>query len=382
MLRAGAGLSILREAPAAAAQAVDGALTGAGGRADAAFLFATPGYGDDLPALIEAAVEGLGTPAVVGASVHGVLARGREAEGGAAVAVAALAGLETQPFLLTDAVGEEALAGEEIAGLLGGDPRPEDLVVLLPDPRALRVAPLLEGARRALAPARIVGAGAVDPTAHRSSQWCGRRLASGALAGMVIRGRRPPRIGVTQACRPATDWLTVTRAEGHWLRELDGRPALAVYREVAGAPLAADLRRATAFVLVALPCDTGASLAPGRYLVRNVMGFAEDRNAFAIPVSLAPGDRIALVMREPEAAREDLKGMLAGLGGPPALGLYFDCCARGAALFGLEGLEAAYLEQAFGAAPVAGMFGSCEIGPIGESTQLLTYTAVLALLDG
>jgi len=382
MLRAGAGLSTVRESRAAAREAAEAALAGAGGRADAALLFATPDYGEDLPDLVDAAVECLGTEAVIGASAHGVLACGRESDGGPAVAVMAQTGLATQPFLLTDLQGDEGLAGEEIAARLGGDPRPEDLVVLLPDPRVLQAGPLLEGARRALAPAQIVGAGAADPTAHRSLQWCGRKLATGSLAGMVLRGAQAPRIGVTQACRPATDWLTVTRAEGHWLCELDGRPALEVYREIARAPLADDLRRAAAFLLVALPCDPGGSLRPGSYLVRNVMGFATEENAFAIPVRPKPGDRIALVIREPEAAREDLKAMLAGLGGAPALGLYFDCCARGEPFFGISGLEAAYLEQAFGTAPIAGMFGSCEIGPIGGSAELLTYTGVLALLDG
>ena len=43
--------------------------------------------------------------------------------------------------------------------------------------------------------------------------------------------------------------------------------------------------------------------------------------------------------------------------------------------------EAAYLESAFGKAPIAGMFGSCEIGPIGTRSELLTHTGVLALLD-
>jgi small ligand-binding sensory domain FIST len=74
--------------------------------------------------------------------------------------------------------------------------------------------------------------------------------------------------------------------------------------------------------------------------------------------------------------------MLAELGGTaPALGLYFNCCARGTSLFGVPGLEAAYLEQAFRGSPVAGMLGSCEFGPIGGTTELLTYTGVLALLD-
>ena len=78
--------------------------------------------------------------------------------------------------------------------------------------------------------------------------------------------------------------------------------------------------------------------------------------------------------------------MLSGVGSDAvALGLYFNCCARGSSFFGVEGLEAAYLERAFGDAPIAGMSGSCEIGPIGGGaaarTELLTYTGVLALLE-
>jgi small ligand-binding sensory domain FIST len=164
--------------------------------------------------------------------------------------------------------------------------------------------------------------------------------------------------------------------------ELDGRPALEVYRDAAREPLADDLRRAAAFVLAALPRDAEAPLAPGGYLVRNIAGFAPDANAFAIPVAIEKGDRIALVHREPETAREDLKVMLAGLGSePPGLALYFDCCARGAGFFGVPGLESAYLDQALGGSPLAGMFGSCEIGPIAGRAELLTYTGVLALLD-
>jgi small ligand-binding sensory domain FIST len=117
--------------------------------------------------------------------------------------------------------------------------------------------------------------------------------------------------------------------------------------------------------------------------VRNVVGFSPERAGFALPEAVKPGDRVALVLREPEAAREDLKAMLAELDDDaPAFGLYLNCCARGASLFGIPGLEAAYLEQAFGECPIAGMFGSCEIGPIGGRTELLTYTGVLALLDG
>ncbi len=387
MIRAGVGISTATDGRAAGEEAAAAALAGLE-RADAALLLAGPGYGAALPALLDAAVSALGTEAVVGATAHGVLAAGQEHQGSPAVALLALAGLETHPFLIADPSGDEAAACDEIAAQIGGPGRAEDLVVLLPDPRTFSPQRLLPALGEALGPAQVVGAGAADPVAGTPRQWCGRALDSGGIAGIVLRGAEPPRIGVTQACRPVTGLLTVTRSRGHWVLELDGRPALEVYREVARGPLAEDLRRAASFLLAALPVEEDAEgLEPGSYLVRHLVGFEPEANAFALPEALRPGRRIAFAQREPESAREDLKDVLAKLGKrPPALGLYFDCCARGASFFGVSGLEAAYLENAFGSAPIAGMFGSCEIGPIGTScdatTELLTYTAVLALFEG
>jgi small ligand-binding sensory domain FIST len=382
MIRAGVGLSTRVDAREAAEEAIAAAVAG-GVRADGALLLATPGHGAGMDALLAAATDALGTHTVVGAQVHGVLGAGQELEGGQAVAVLAIEGLEMHGLLLEAGLGEEAAAAEEIAARLGDAPRAEDLVVLFPDPRAVHLHALLEGMRHELAPARIVGAGAASLDASGPLQWCGREAATGAVAAAVLRGARAPRVGVTQACRPSSPLLTVTRAQGHWILELDGRPALDVYREVARGPLAEDLRRAAAFVLAALPRDADEPLAPGGYLVRNVAGFALEERALAIPEALVPGDRVAFVHRDPAAARDDLKAMLAQLREPkPAFGIYFDCCARGSSFFGVPGLEAAYLEESFGRAPLVGLFGSCEIGPVAGRAELLTYTGVLALIDG
>lgn len=379
--KAGVGVSTRRDAASAGAEAAECALATAGA-ADAALLFAGPGYGDELPRVLDAVAATLGTEAIVGANSHGILANGRECEGQPAVGVLALAGLETVPFLLADAAGEEEAACREIVARLGRPPGREDLVVLLPDPGTFDAAAFLPHVAEALGPARVVGAGSGDPVGGTPLQWCGRTVTSGAVAGMVIRGARPARVGVTQACRPVTELLTVTRVRGHWVLEIEGRPALEVYREVARGRLADDLSRAAAFLLAALPVAGGA-LTPGSYLVRHVIGFGPDENAFAIPVKLRPGDPLAFVFRDPEAAREDLKAMLDPLAGTRSTAaLYFDCCARGQAFFGVSGLESAYLEQALGPVPMLGMFGSFEIGPVGAATELLTYTGVLALLEG
>ncbi len=403
------GLSTLPEPERAAEAAAAEALAGAG-RCDAAILWAGPGHGDALPALLDTAVGALGTPALVGATAHGILAADREHVAEPAVVVLAICGIEAHPFLIPEVLGREASVAEEVAARLGGNGRAEDLVVLFPDPRTLDAGSLLGELGPAVGEARVVGAGSADPISGVPLQWSGREAASGGLAGIVLRGSRPVRVGVTQACRPATGSMTVTRCQGHWVLELDGRPALEVYREVARGPLAEDLRRAAAFLLVALPVGDQAegagaraarrgraesppggsstpgspqALAPGSYLVRHVIGFEERENAFAIPDAPRVGQRLAFAQREPEAARADLKAMLEGLrGGRPAFGLYLDCCARAMPFFGIPGLEAAYLARAFEGVPIAGMFGSCEIGPIGRRVELLTYTGVLALVEG
>jgi small ligand-binding sensory domain FIST len=296
-----------------------------------------------------------------------------------------LSGIDASPFCVPDLRGEEVSAGREIASRLGGGPRAEDLIIVFPDPH-LDTAALVAGMRSSLGPARVIGAGSADPLSNTAAQWCENEIETGAVVGAVLRGNTPARVGVTQACRPASDLMTVTRVQGNWILELDGRPALDAYQSAALGPLADDLARAAAFVLVGLPRERSETLRPGSYLVRHVVGFSTENHAFAVPELLARGDQIAFMLREPDAARTDLKEMLSGLeGGSPGFGLYFNCCARGSGFFGVAGLEAAYLENAFGSLPIIGMFGSCEIGPIGAphsgATELLTYTGVLALLD-
>jgi small ligand-binding sensory domain FIST len=382
VLRAGVGLSTLPEPGRAAEQACAEALAGAG-RCDAAILLTGPGRGETLTELLAAVTGALGSDAVVGTTAHGILAPDREHAEEGALVVLAVSGIEAHPFLIPDVVGREEAVAEEIAARLGAGGREEDLVVLFPDPGTLDLGALLAELGTAIGDARVVGAGSADPLSGVPLQFEGREVVTGGVAGIALRGKRPARIGVTQACTPATDLLTVTRCRGHWVLELDGRPALEVYREVARGPLAEDLARAAAFLLVALPVERAPHvLRPGSYLVRHVIGFDQKENAFAIPSTPRPGQRIALAQREPEAAREDLKAMLGGLaGGSPVFGLYLDCCARAMPFFGIPGLEAAYLSRAFEGLPIAGMLGSCEIGPIGGSTELLTYTGVLALVD-
>jgi small ligand-binding sensory domain FIST len=376
-----AGISTKSDDRLAVREAAEAARAGLPGEpvAGALLLAASHGRGD-LTGILRSAGEILGTSRIAGASVHGVLACGQEAEGEPAVAVLALAGLEIEPLLVRDLAGREAVAGSEILGRLSARPRASDLVVLFCDATTLSLRPLLAGLDAALAPGVLVGAGAANGA--EAFQWLGTEVVRGAASGLVLRGAHPPRVRVSHACRPVTPPLTVSRASGHWVQALDGRPALDVYRETARGPLAEDLRRASSFLMVALPAPGDEALARGRYRTRNVVGFSEEQRAFALPEAVSPRQELALVLREPEGARDALRAMLSEAATPrPALALYFSCAGRGSSLFGVSGLEAGYLQQALGDVPWIGMHAPSQIAPLGARTELLTYTGVLALLD-
>jgi small ligand-binding sensory domain FIST len=64
----------------------------------------------------------------------------------------------------------------------------------------------------------------------------------------------------------------------------------------------------------------------------------------------------------------------------PAFGMYFNCCARGNSLYGIPGIDSAYIRQALGEVPLIGMFGGYELAPLGRANHLFAYTGVLALI--
>lgn len=374
MIRAGASL-VRDDDPARAARGAAEAAAAEAGAVDAALVFAA-GYGPEIRRVAAAAREALGTAAVAGAGAHGVLAGAEEEEERPAVAVLALAGLAATPFRMPDLAGAEDAAGAELEGALGRSAAEGDLVVLLADPVALDPPRLLAACDEVVPPGALVGAAAAIAADGRPAPvWTGREPAPNGACGLVLHLPRAARIVVGHGCRPITPPLAVTRSDGHWVLELDGRPALDVFRDAAGPLLGADLRRSAELLVAALPRGDA-----GEFVVRTVAGVAPERRAFALAEDLRPGTPLRLALRDADLAREDLAGALAAGATPAAAALYLGSSGRGRALFRHAGLEAAVVAHALGATPVAGLFGSFQLAPVARRTELHTYAAVLALL--
>jgi small ligand-binding sensory domain FIST len=146
------------------------------------------------------------------------------------------------------------------------------------------------------------------------------------------------------------------------------------------------LERLGGHMFVGFPPDPEAQeIPPGEHLVRPLVAIDPGRGALLLAEDVREGQPLAILLREGQAARDDLKAMLERLDGPGGwrFGLYFNCAGRGSALYGIPGVDAAYIAQRFGDLPVAGFFGNAELAPLHDRNLLFTHTGVLALFgDG
>jgi len=384
---AGVGLSIEIESDRAARAAAAAALEKLGGsRADWGLVFITSPHRPHFAAMLAAIQTTLGTELVAGCSAWGVLTGSEEIEGKPAAAVLAVRSDRLVASTFLAALGDEDPAGaaREVARQTGA-PR-DGLLVLLPDAAATRPDHLLHEVGRALPGCAAVGAAASgDPAIPGTFQFYGRNVASRSLAGLHLAGDLRCAVGITQGCQPLGPPARVTAGDGNVILELDGRPALEVLRSRLPGPLAGSLQRLGAHLFLGLPPDPlQEEIVPGEYLVRPLMGIDEERGALVVAATVRAGEPLFVVLREEQSARQDLKEMLGRLS-PEArdgarFGLYFNCAARGTSLYGICGVDTAFIGSALGDLPIVGFFGNAEIAPLRGRNRLFTYTGVLALV--
>ena len=184
----------------------------------------------------------------------------------------------------------------------------------------------------------------------------------GGLSGLVVSSAVRVATRLTQGCSPLPGRHVVTEGERNVIVAIDGRPALDVFREVAGVRAEADLARAARTTLVGLPvrgADSGRD-----YLVRDIVGIDPRAKVVAIGAEVERGMPLLFCRRDGASARADLERMLddlvPALPGPPLGALYFSCLGRGEHMFGERSVEAGIVSRRLGDVPLAGFFAAGE----------------------
>lgn len=356
--------------------------------ATGAVCFATTAHGAAFPLILRTTSQETRTAEVAGCSSMGVIAAEQEVESGPAVSVLVFGGddIDAKRLFVPSLRGRGREVALEMAAAIKPALGRANLLCVFADTYNLEPDPFLETLRAQLPGVTIVGGGASeDGSIGETFQFCGDTVSSNSVAGMLISGDFDLNVGASLACTQIGPIHRVTAVRDNVLISLDDRPAYEVFAEAAG-PLADDLRRALGFVFLGIPLEENAErLDRGRYLVRNIIGASAQHGVIAVAHHPEVGDRVGLVLRNAERARDDLKATLTEMrgrgAGPAAFGLYFDCVSRGAGLYNIPGHDSAYIRQYLGAIPIAGFFTGFEIGPLGDDTGLLQYSGVLVLVS-
>lgn len=356
--------------------------------ANLGFVYVTDTLDGDLPLIADRLRDETGVAHWVGTVGFGVMVGGREYFETPAM-VAMLGVLPDESFRILPTVDTP------------GDPLPDNVMnwagranptlgIVHADPRNAYIADILNAITDDT-DALLVG----GLTASRGRQaQIADRPTEGGVSGVLFGDDVRTVTGLSQGCTPVGAIHTVTRSEENILVELDGRPALDVFREDIGDVLSRNLERVSGYIHAALPISRDASVVDvannsgnasggdsGDYLVRNIVGIDPDNRLVAIGERISAGDRVMFVRRDGAAAAEDLDRMLADVihraGTRPKAALYYSCVARGPNLFGGGSEEMKAVQAVLGDdVPVVGFFANGEI----SKNRLYSYTGVLTLI--
>jgi len=383
VIAAGTGLAVGGTADNAALEASLEAVERSGAdRADLALVFVT---GDAYPRAHEAlhAVRRVtGARAVLGCSGSGILTERREVEDELAVAVLVVRceQLVATPFSFARQ-GERQDLGMELAQRIGSTVAEGGCALVLPDALGCNPTALLAQLHEALGFVPVLGAVAAGAPMF---ELYNTEAAQGALVGVALSGLAPV-IGVAQGCTPIGEPYVITHAEANVIQRIGSRPALEMLGEAIRALPDAEARIRQAGVFAGLAMDPAKSpLERGDFLVRNLVGADRASGALAVAEHVRVGQTLQFQIRDAQASREDLCGMLdevaARLGGRrPAFGCYFDCAGRGRGLFGVPDHDVTLIRERLGEFPLVGFFGNGEFAPIGRRNFFHNYTGALVI---
>jgi small ligand-binding sensory domain FIST len=202
-------------------------------------------------------------------------------------------------------------------------------------------------------------------------------IVRGGISGVLFDQAVEVLTSHTQGCAPIGPRHRMTHAVGNVLAELDGRPALDVFKEDIGQVLAKDLQRVAGYIFAGLPI---AGSDTSDYMVRNLIGIDLGQKLLAIGEHLTPGEEIMFCRRDGNTAREDMLRMLRDLkaradGRQIRGGVYYSCLGRGRYQFGEDSEELKMIAEEHGDFPLVGFFANGEI----FHNRLYGYTGVLTL---
>ncbi len=338
----------------------------------------------DAKAFLSAMRQELGAEVpVVGCSTQGLMGMGFFAEDGYIAGVMGIGGdgLDVAVATVKDIPHETRDKGRQLGIALRDQVRGTPKAVLMMyDPLCGADADELLAGLYSELPCPVVGGGASHPWGPLTTtfQYDGDTVFSAGAVAVALEGDFYVETAISSGCSPVGIEMTVTASQANLLMELDGSPAVDVWKEVAGSATHTGGDQ-TAALALGVPVATDGRL--DGFLVRAAFGFTDD-GAAVLQSGIPQGTDVMLHHRTIENALDgsqamaaDLASRLVGKRIVAVLGL--ECGGRTKPFLGIETCERenATLQQILGADGAwLGFLPWGEIHPIGGIPRFNNFT--------
>jgi small ligand-binding sensory domain FIST len=331
---------------------------------------------EDIAATLDALLHPL---AVVGCAAESVLGRGTEVEETPALSLwAGRVGPLLQLSLTAIRLSDDAWHFEGWPEQIGLEPA---ALVLIGDPFTFPTEEFLSFVGERLPDVPVVGGNASAGRGPGASRLVvrDRVVTKGATAVLIGPGVAVDTV-LSQGCRPYGQLLTVTRSDRNIIYEIAGKPAMErMVDEIKDSLEPVDVAgiEANGLFVGRLVDDRISEPGPGDFLVRNVVGVDRSSGAVAVNDRVPLGATIQFHLRDAHSAHRDLELLLHGREASAAL--MFSCNGRGSRMFDTANHDVVTFEREVGPAPLGGFFAAGEIGPVGGSNFLHSFSSSIAL---
>lgn len=190
-------------------------------------------------------------------------------------------------------------------------------------------------------------------------------------------------IGASHGVRVLSQPRPVTAVHGYDLVFLEGKPALDSLQRAYDARPGACGDQLPMHRLMLGIAATPESALHGDYRLTALVCANEAERSVTLTTRLAPGQLAFWLLREPDAAQQDLEHTVARLqqqlSAPPDFGLLFSCLGRGPYFYNGVDRDLDMMQKMLPGMPLIGFYGNGEIAPVNGVNELLQYSAVLGL---
>ncbi len=356
------------------------------------FVFVFGGMGYEHGRLLDGVRSVVGNVPMAGCSAQGVVANQwvRESPRTAGVMV-----VKSDDLCFTHGACEglsrdSYKVGEELSRELLASP-PDDPVVLICmyDPlTGVNADQLLRGLESARS-IPIVGGGAGQPwgTVAETRQYSDGNVLQDSATCVLISGKARAEIGVTHGTVPLGMEVTITRAKGNIIYEIDGRPAFDVWKSLVAAGDSLSTEDMAHWAIgIALPENL-----QGEYegcITRSLFKTDPESGSIYLQSEIHEGTRVVFHHRTFEAVIDRAVRMGKRLRGQigdasPHFVLSFECGARSGPFLGHRGAldELCQVQEAVGSEiPWLGMYAWGEIAPVSSRNYFHNYTFPVCVL--